>query len=148
MMVCVVAVVALISCGGRKMTGEEAAETSMDAFIGLLFSSSVEPCTDGVSTSCSCPGGGTVTGSDTSYSYNNCNDASGNTFNGSVTLNNATDTIDANFPTFDECINVTSTGIPANDEDNCAGSISGTCAGEAVTCNLVDNAQGDCDCNF
>ncbi|MFH1652943.1 MAG: hypothetical protein ABIE74_02705 [Pseudomonadota bacterium] len=139
-----------LSCGssGTGTTGQQAAENSMDAFIALLFTDAVTPCTDGLAANCNCPGSGTVSGTDTQYTFANCTDTSGNNFNGTITLDQVNDTVSANFPTFDQCTNVTAQNIPGNDAADCAGTITGTCASETVTCTLVDDGEGGCDCNF
>ena len=137
------------SCGSSTPASQQAAENSADSFINLMFSSELEPCGDGTQTECDCPVSGTFTDDGTTDTYDICVSADNKTFSGTVTYDEATDTIDAIFSTFGDCTTVTTSGIHASVTSDCSGTITGTCAGETITCTLKNDATEEgCDCTF
>lgn len=161
-LVCAVAVVAACGGGGGSSSGEQAAENSLDAFVALFTyfeTNFATACTEGVtSTSCNCPGSGTVTipsswinAAATSAALqsvakdvavaSNCTDASGNDFNGTLESDDGV-TATATFSPFGQCTSVAGT----INTSACSGSITAVCDGESFTCTVVD-AGDECDLN-
>lgn len=160
-LICAIAGVALIaSCGSSSSNtaaGEQAAEDSMAGFAGAVFTDDcIALIETGTAGTCDCSGSGTVTvavaaaasvtAKDTITAVAaSCVDATtGQTFNGTVTINDVTGDATVNFGQFGECTNVT--GSLQDIGEACSGSIAGTCAGGTYTCNLEDGPDDDCEC--
>jgi hypothetical protein len=156
--VALVFMLAVAACGGDKGGSSTAQQIANAAIAALESVTDRWSCTSTTFTTCQCPGGGTVVFSgivDLSSSVSksietatvtNCkDDVSGLTFNGEMEIDDDTGEGDLDFDTFGGCQNVVGTfdlgGI------DCDGTITGTCGGETLVCNLVDGPDDDCVCD-
>lgn len=162
-LVCVIAAVALIaSCGSSSSSGsaaaEQAAENSMQGFAGAVFTDDcIALISTGTAGTCDCSGSGTVTVAVTAAASvtakdiitavaASCVDATtGQTFNGTVVIDDVTGDATINFSQFGECTSVD--GSLQDIGETCSGQITGTCAGGTYTCNLEDGAGDECECS-
>lgn len=147
---------AMTACGSSSSGGSTAVQLANNAITALDNITDNWTCTDTTFTTCECPGGGNVVFSgiiDTTASVakatqtatvNNCTDsASGLSFEGTMTVDEDTGEGTLDFSTFGQCSNFDGT-MDVNG-DTCGGTATGTCSGEALTCNWT--ASGDeCIC--
>ena len=146
-----VGVLFLASCGGGggESPGEAAAEASVDAFLSIMMSDNLADCVDcvvGTSPTCNCPGGGNITLDATcsNITVNNCKSSDGKNFNGTITTDG--DVLNVNLTSFGECSNMEGSNIPLFGD--CSGTVSGSCAGETITCDVVDDPDDPDDCDL
>ncbi len=143
------AIVLAISCGGDSgggggTTPQQAINNSALGFGNIIDSIVANPeavCTPKTVFECTCPNGGTVDLDDTAYSltFNSCKSDS-LTYTGTVQTDLYFSTLTVNMTQFGECTNVNGT-ITGVDVDNCSGTLTGTCAGQTVTCTM----SADCE---
>lgn len=143
------AIALVVSCGGDGGgggggTAQDAINTSATAFGEILddILDHPENCTVKAMLECSCPGGGTVDwNTDTNVlTFNACRDSGGLTYTGTIQSDATVSSITADMDQFGQCTNVTGT-VDGVDAGNCSGSLSGTCAGQAITCTM----SADCE---
>jgi len=146
------------ACGGSGGssgdTSEQAAEASEASY--LAFVSIIEDCledfgleadADGylvakqTATTCNCPGGGYASIADdlTTVTATECKSSGGLSFSGAVMLSDA-GLINGTIAPFGECSSLTVNNVGTT---TCEGTVTGTCAGESVTCTV--SGTGDCD---
>jgi len=157
-LVCLAAFVASCgSSGGSSGNAEQAAENSIQGFVNALLTPDCLALLDtGTAGTCNCSGGGTVTvavaaaasssakDTVTAVAASCVDDASGLTYNGTVTIDDVTGAATASFTTFGEC-----SGVSGNLQDvgeACSGQLSGSCAGSTYTCTLEDGPDEECLC--
>ena len=141
----------LASCGGGGGGGsaaEAAAEASIDAFLSIMMSGDLQPCLncDNGPITCDCPGGGNIVISAgcADVTVTNCKSSDGKTFAGTITYDN--DVLNINLTSFGECSNMMGSNIPL--VGDCSGTVSGTCAGVSLTCNVVDDPDDPEECDL
>lgn len=146
---------AMTACGSSS-GGSTAVQLANNAIAALDNITDNWTCTDTTFTTCECPGGGNVVFSgiiDTTASTakatqtataNNCTDLdSGLSFEGTMIVDDATSEAALDFSTFGDCSNFVGTLDVSG--DTCTGTTTGTCGGQALTCNWT--ASGDeCIC--
>ena len=148
---------AMAACGSSSSSGgSTAVDLANQAIAALNNITSNWTCVDTTFTTCTCPGGGTVVFSDIvdttmattdmqTATVTNCKDASsGLVFDGEMQVDMDTGTGTMNFDTFGQCSNVD--GDLDLSGGNCSGTVTGTCAGQPLTCNWVDGPDDDCIC--
>lgn len=116
-------------------TPQQAVDTSGDAF-GVVNEELAECQTN----PCNCSGGGTVDVGADDLTFNACV-VNGETFNGTITQTGP-DTVNMNFQTFGQCTGINGTVDGMIADTNCSGQLSGTCAGQAITCNFNADCGG------
>lgn len=161
----VLAIVVLMfaACGGGSSSGsstaKEAADKSIEGMGNIMDGlGDLSTCTpSGGSLVCNCSGGGTVvftgdlpaalvTKGTAVATASSCKDStSGLTYTGTLNVNTDTEVATVNFTQFGECVNVTGTASIGGEA--CSGTISGTCAGESISCSLSEDASGTCVCS-
>jgi len=94
---------------------------------------------------CNCPGGGTATisGDLSTVTADDCRSSGGLSFSGTLTMDD-TGLINGTLTPFGQCSTATANNVGST---TCTGNITGTCAGETVTCTVVDGSDDDCDVN-
>lgn len=135
-LLCMMFVVMVASgCGSSSSSdssdSETAAQKMDDSWAGLeeiLNSSAVAPCMANTSTECTCPGGGTVSISETTITVSSCKSTGGLTYDGSLT---GAGTFSGTATTFGKCTSAVLTSVTVT---SCGGSIVATCAGESTNC--------------
>jgi hypothetical protein len=154
--VALVCTLAVAACGSNKGGGSTAQQLANAAIAALENITDNWSCTDNGHTVCDCPGGGqvvfsgivdlglSVSKSIETATVNNCRDLSGLAFNGEMDIDDDTGEGELEFDTFGECRNISGTFNLGSID--CEGTISGTCGGETLTCNLVDGPDDDCVC--
>ena len=150
MIVALFGVLVLAACGGSSDSGstaQQAINNSAAAFGNIVDSIFDNPdaCTVKAMLECPCPSSGTVdVNTDTDLlTFNSCV-SNGLNYSGTIQTDDTGSSITVNMSQFGECTNVTGT-ITGADVDNCSGSLSGTCAGQTITCTMAS----DCDtCNI
>ncbi len=149
------ATVLAAACGGSGGSSDNcpAAKTAMlqsfEAFGTLAQDPAIQQCIQLQQTNCPCPGGGTAVANiaQLTLTLTSCKDANGNTFSGVFTFSPDMVTLSADVPVFGSCTNGTASDIHAG--TGCGGTISGTCSGANVSCDVVDdpNQPGSCTLN-
>lgn len=145
MMVAVLGMFALAACGGSSSDGtaQDAINNSANGFGNIIDTILDNPgsCTAKTLLECPCPTSGTVDVDDATYdmTFNNCV-SDGLTYSGTVQTDATGSSVTVNMSQFGECTNVTGT-ITGADVDNCSGTLTGTCAGETVTCTMDSTCE-------
>ena len=142
----VASLVCLAACGsgGTSPSAKMSAERSGAAFETVFSAVELDPCLNGTSQQCTCPGGGTVTvNPDTSFTFDNCKATSGLGFTGTAILTGGGQTIEYTLSVFGECLNMAGS-TPA---DSCGGSFTTNCTDQKVDCTMSLNSQSVCEIN-
>lgn len=71
---------------------------------------------------------------------NSCEHTDGSTFTGTVQYNDALGTMDLDLSLFGDCTYVKGT-ITGAEEENCQGTVTATCAGEDITCEMESSCE-------